>query len=55
MDTINSAATMVLIGTVRLTANIRGKETTENLTVHVVDVNGEWRWILSQDTVDECA
>ena len=41
--------------TVRLTANIRGKETTENLTVHVVDVNGEWRWILSQDSVDECA
>jgi hypothetical protein len=41
--------------TVRLTANFRGKETTENLTVHVVDVNGEWRWILSQDSVDECA
>jgi len=41
--------------TVRLTANFRGKETTENLTVHVVDVNGEWRWILSEDSVDECA
>jgi hypothetical protein len=41
--------------TVRLTANFRGKETTENLTVHVVDVNGEWRWILSEDNVDECA
>ena len=41
--------------TVRLTANFRGQETTENLTVHVVDVNGEWRWILSQDGVDECA
>lgn len=41
--------------TVRMTAKIRGKESTENLTLHVVDVGGQWRWILSPDAVQKCS
>jgi hypothetical protein len=41
--------------TVRMTVTMRGNESTENLTVHVIDVDGQWRWILSADAVEECA
>ena len=41
--------------TVRMTVTMRGKESTENLTVHVIDVDGQWRWILSADGVGKCA
>ena len=41
--------------TVRLTAKMGGKESTQNLTVHVIDVSGGWRWILSEDGIQKCA
>ena len=40
--------------TLRVTAKMGGRESTQNVTVHVVDIDRQWRWILSADGVEKC-
>lgn len=46
---------MSTAATVRVNATAAGRKVTQNITVHLVDVSGEWRWILSADGIKGCS
>ena len=45
---------MSTAATVRVNVTAYGQKVTQNITLHLVDVSGEWRWILAADGIERC-
>jgi hypothetical protein len=53
-ETITIPGTDVSLDTVAVSVEVTARGQSEQRTMHVIDVDGEWRWMMTPDQLAEC-